>query len=80
MHQAMRAAGYADVKTLQFPQCIYPSGWWSATLARKGGAIAGFREEAVANKPFTTRYYSADIHRAAFVLPPYVMEALSAEC
>jgi spermidine synthase len=80
MHQAMRAAGYADVKTLQFPQCIYPSGWWSATLARKGGVIEGFREEAVANKPFATRYYSADIHRAAFVLPPYVMEALGAEC
>ena len=77
MHKAMREAGYADVKTLQFPQCIYPSGWWSATMARKDKAIEGFRESDVLNKPFATQYYSADIHRAAFTLPPYVQKALS---
>jgi len=79
MHQAMSAAGYVEVKTLQFPQPIYPSGWWSATLARKGEAIAGFREQAVAAKNFATQYYSADIHRAAFALPPFVMDALRTE-
>ena len=76
MHLALRAAGYADVKTLQFPQCIYPSGWWSATLARKGQMIDGFRVEDVVNKSFPTRYYSADIHRAAFALPPFLREAI----
>src|SRR5439155_27332301 len=25
---AMRAAGFAEVATLHFPQCTYPSGWW----------------------------------------------------
>jgi spermidine synthase len=75
----MSAAGYVEVKTLQFPQPIYPSGWWSATLARKGEAIAGFREAAVAAKNFATQYYSADIHRAAFALPPFVMDALRTE-
>ena len=77
MHKAMRDAGYADVKTLQFPQCIYPSGWWSATMARKSRAIEGFRAQDVRNKGFATQYYSAEIHQAAFVLPPYVLQALS---
>ncbi len=77
MHTAMRSAGYADVKTLQFPQMIYPSGWWSATLARKGGKIEGLREADVAAKPFKTKYYNVDIHRAAFVLPTFLQQALA---
>jgi spermidine synthase len=71
MHLAMRAAGFADVRSLFFPQPVYPSGWWSATLARKGEAIAGFREEAVERRPFTTRYYNAEIHRAALATPEF---------
>ncbi len=76
MHTAMRSAGYADVKSLQFPQMIYPSGWWSATIARKGEKIGGLREGDVAARPFETKYYNADIHRAAFVLPPFVQQAV----
>lgn len=71
MHVAMRAAGYADVKSLQFPQPVYPSGWWSATMARKGEKIEGFREHDVATKSFGTQYYSSEIHRAAFAMPPF---------
>ncbi len=77
MHTALRAADYADVKTLQFPQMIYPSGWWSATIARKGEKIAGLREADVAKKPFETKYYNAEIHRAAFVLPTFLRDALA---
>jgi spermidine synthase len=77
MHIALHAAGYADVKTLQFPQPVYPSGWWSATLARKGEMIDGLREQAVVEQPFTTQYYSADIHRAAFAMPPFFTEFLA---
>jgi spermidine synthase len=77
MHSAMRGAGYADVKTLQFPQPVYPSGWWSATMARKDEAIEGFREQAVAAMDFTPQYYSADIHRAAFAMPAFFYRALA---
>ena len=77
MHTSMRSAGYNDVKTLQFPQMIYPSGWWSATIARKGEEIAGLREADVAAKPFETKYYNADIHRAAFALPTFLQQALA---
>lgn len=77
MHTAMRSAGYADVKTLQFPQMIYPSGWWSATIARKGEKIAGLREADVAAKSFETKYYNAEIHHSAFVLPTFLRQALA---
>ncbi|MEY6433695.1 polyamine aminopropyltransferase [Thioalkalicoccus limnaeus] len=77
MHGAMRQSGFADARTLFFPQPIYPSGWWSATMACKDGPIAGFREEDVENRPFETRYYNADIHRGAFALPEYLRHALS---
>ena len=35
MYADLRGAGFADVKTLFFPQALYPSGWRSATMARK---------------------------------------------
>lgn len=76
IHGAMRGAGYADVKTLQFPQPVYPSGWWSATVARQGEPIAGFREEAIAGMQGGFRYYSAEIHRAAFAMPAFFYEQL----
>ena len=72
----MGKAGFDSFQTLPFPQPCYPSGWWSCTLARKGGRGFGFREDDAAAKAFATKYYSADIHRAARVLPPFVAEAL----
>ncbi|MDD2770039.1 MAG: polyamine aminopropyltransferase [Methylococcus sp.] len=76
MHRIMRQAGFAQTRTLFFPQFIYPSGWWSATMAGKGD-LSGFRAEAAAAKPFATKYYNADIHRAAFAVPEFFREALS---
>jgi len=76
MRQHMRAAGFQAVRTMGFPQPCYPTGWWSCTMARKGADLSGFRERGAQNKPFPTRYYSADIHRSAMVLPEFVREAL----
>ena len=44
MHKAMRAAGFADSATLQFPQCTYPSSWWSCTMAGKSALAACSRK------------------------------------
>lgn len=71
MHQALHGAGFMDVKSLQFPQPVYPSGWWSATMARKDQLIEGFREQDVLAMDFQPRYYSADIHCAAFAMPAF---------
>jgi spermidine synthase len=76
----MGKAGFTTFKTLPFPQPCYPTGWWSCTLARKGGGFGGmpfdFREADAEAKPFATKYYSAGIHRGALVSPPFVAEAL----
>jgi spermidine synthase len=77
MHRTMRAASFADTRTLFFPQFVYPSGWWSATMAGKRD-LSGFRAEAVAAKPFATRYYNLDIHHAAFAQPEFFRELLAA--
>jgi spermidine synthase len=76
MRQHMKAAGFAAVRTLPFPQPAYPTGWWSCTMARKAADLSGFRERGALSKPFATRYYNADIHRAAMVLPEFMREAL----
>jgi spermidine synthase len=71
VQKSFKAAGFGDVATLFFPQCTYPSGWWSATLACKNGSTSKFRTAASA-KPFATRYYNRDIHAAALASPEFL--------
>ena len=71
MYTDLRGAGFTDLRTLFFPQTIYPSGWWSATMARKGAAIDDFRRNDVAARDFETRYYNADIHVAGLAQPEF---------
>lgn len=76
MHTAMTEAGFSALATLTFPQPVYPSGWWSATMARKDANLNNFREAAAERRNFETRYYSAATHRASLALPPFLREAL----
>ena len=39
MRDDMGKAGFTTFRTLPFPQPCYPTGWWSCTLARKGGRL-----------------------------------------
>jgi len=76
MRAAMQSAGFSGMQTLFFPQPCYPSGWWSATLAGKQPLDNRFREADARNKRFETRYYNADIHRAALAQPEFFSRAL----
>jgi spermidine synthase len=76
LHGALKRAGYADVRTLPFPQPIYPSGWWSATMAGKDRALTQFRDKDAAAKKFETVYYNAEMHRAALALPEFMRRQL----
>ncbi|MEJ2686650.1 MAG: polyamine aminopropyltransferase [Gammaproteobacteria bacterium] len=76
IHQAMRGAGFLDVLTMHFPQPVYPSGWWTATLACKDLPVTGFREADAEQKAFPTRYYNAAIHRSATAAPQFFYEQL----
>lgn len=73
---AMRRAGFAGVHTLTFPQPIYPSGWWTATIATKDAGVDDYRSQDIQNKPFETRYYNLEIHRAAFAQPEFMRREL----
>jgi len=72
VQNSFKAAGFRDVATLCFPQCTYPSGWWSATMACKDMALANFRAQDAATKTFVTRYYNRDIHAAAMASPEFL--------
>jgi spermidine synthase len=76
VHDALRGAGFADIATLNFPQCTYPSGWWSCTMASKDASLASFREADAVSKRFTTTYYTAAIHRAARACPAFLEDLL----
>lgn len=76
IHDDMSAAGFASSHTFPFPQPLYPSGWWSCTLAKKSGDARQFREQDALNKPFATQYYNAGIHKAGLALPEFMKQAL----
>lgn len=71
MRGSLAAAGFDHVRTLGFPQATYPSGWWSATMARRGGGLDDFREADARARAFETLYYTADVHRGALAMPAF---------
>ncbi|PSQ91460.1 MAG: hypothetical protein BRD57_04340, partial [Proteobacteria bacterium SW_6_67_9] len=39
MYRNLASAGFGQPTSFHFPQPVYPTGWWTATAARKGGAV-----------------------------------------
>jgi spermidine synthase len=79
IHDDMKKAGFDHVRTLPFPQPVYPTGWWSCTMAGKEKPVVYFREEDADQRPFVTRYYNADIHRGALAMPQFMVDVLEDE-
>lgn len=71
MYGAMKDAGFQSQSTLFFPQSVYPSGWWSATMATRSGDLTLFRQSDAENKTFETDYYNAAIHQGALAKPEF---------
>lgn len=65
IRQNMSQAGFSDMATLGFPQPSYPSGWWSATLAIKSGALSEPDPARFNAAGLTTRYYNPKVHVGA---------------
>ncbi len=78
VHEALREVGFRDARVLHYPQCVYPSGWWTATVATKAESVGDFRDEAAANRSFKTRYYNETIHRAALAQPQFMIDGIEA--
>jgi len=75
-HEQFTAAGFADIHPLHFPQPSYPSGWRMAWLVTRRSVLRRASEKAIFNKPFKTRYYNFDVHKAALALPEFMREEL----
>jgi spermidine synthase len=77
VHQDMKAVGFENTHTLLFPQPVYPTGWWSATMALKNGAVSSFRASDIEHKRFDTEYYNLGIHQGALATPEFMKKALN---
>lgn len=59
----------------------YPTGMWSFTSARKGGALEPLQfnlaEAAIFSEQHQLQYYTPEMHYAAFSLPPFVRTMLA---
>ena len=74
MRTSFKNSGFSEVLTLNFPQCVYPSGWWSATMAGKGTSPTNnIREQDIVDRSFATRYYNLGIHQAAMARPEFML-------
>jgi spermidine synthase len=65
--------GHERIRPYLAPAPSYPGGLWSFTFCSKARDPIGEAPEAT--KPAVSeslRYYSAEVHRAAFALPPFV--------
>ncbi len=74
VHGALKTAGFTDTATVQFPQCTYPSGWWTATLASRDGVL---RTPRPLPTHLPTRYYNTAIHQGALALPEFLKQRLA---
>jgi len=78
MYEAMENAGFGPATSVHFPQPVYPTGWWTATLACKGGPVTFARAADAEALEFHTEYYTADIHRGALAQPAFMQRAMAA--
>lgn len=73
MRKAMKEAGFKSLLTVPFPQVVYPSGWWSVTLAKKSDqASFNFRKDTALLKTLDTQYYQFALHEAALTPIPFL--------
>ncbi|MFI4938143.1 MAG: polyamine aminopropyltransferase [Candidatus Berkiellales bacterium] len=75
MREAMKSADFSDVLTITFPQPVYPSGWWSCTMAAKQSRLNQFRRDEALLKQLQTKYYQFALHEAAFTPLPFLERA-----
>lgn len=84
-HEMKRA--YSKIKdtfpiqaVYQFHQPTYPSGHWLFGFAsKKFHPIKNHQKETWEAFGLKTKYYNSDLHKAAFMLPSYVKDALNNE-
>lgn len=72
MRNAMSQAGFPHLLTMPFPQPVYPSGWFSCTMASKLPMFDDFRRDAALLKKLNTQYYQFEVHEATLHPVPFL--------
>lgn len=72
MQAEMKKASFKYISPLFFPQPVYPSGWWSATIASRSN-LNLIRDKQARELTFETHYYNYSIHLAAFAQPNFLI-------
>jgi len=76
----LREAGFPVVKFYWGPVPTYPSGVWSWVMASKRyDPVRDFDSARASGLNIPTRYYTTELHRAAFVLPAFFAGAVGQE-
>lgn len=71
---------FEQVHVYHFHQTIYPSGYWLFGFASKQyHPINDHKPEVWETNHLETKYYNSNIHKAAFMLPTYVIKELTNE-
>lgn len=74
MAERISKAGFDHRQLLYFPQTVYPSGWWSCTMASKQ-AFPEISRERIEKSAIITHYYNYNIHKAATAAPSFMHHA-----
>ncbi|WP_083561043.1 polyamine aminopropyltransferase [Oceanococcus atlanticus] len=79
VHASMKGEGFAATRLVNFPQPVYPSGWWSATLAFKQAEGAQRQADSARVEAISadTLYFNAATLNGALALPNFVAKALA---
>lgn len=75
MHTAMQEVGFAASHVLSFPQPVYPTGWWSASLVQRDN---GPLKVPASTDDMDLQYYTPAIHNGAFAQPAFLQKQLQA--
>lgn len=70
---------FAKVAYYNFTNLTYPGGYWSFSFASKGlHPVQDFNPERVKASGLKFKYYTADLHKAAFCLPQFQLDNIGA--
>ncbi len=76
LYQNIQHAGFSDWQFMHFSQPSFPKNLRTIMLATKRPTFKRVREIDVYNRPFKTRYYNFDVHKAALALPEFMRAEL----
>lgn len=75
-YKQLNESGFKNCQLLGFPQPSALYGWRTLIMAVKASEFKYVKEMDIYNRPFTTRFYNFDTHKAALVLPEFMREGL----